>query len=133
MTVAHDCGQTINPMIVDGQIVGGTVHGIGNALFERMHFDESGQPLTTTLAEYLLPTSTDVPVMRLAHLCSPSPLNPLGVKGVGESGVLPAAAAIVGAVEDALSDFGVKISGSPIGPADIVDIISRPQRSLQGC
>jgi aerobic carbon-monoxide dehydrogenase large subunit len=128
--LAHDCGQTINPMIVDGQVVGGTVHGIGNALFERMHFDESGQPLTTTLAEYLLPTSTDVPVMRLAHHCSPSPLNPLGVKGVGESGVLPAAAAIVGAVEDALSDFGVKISGSPIGPADIVDIIGRPQRSL---
>ena len=128
--LAHDCGQTINPMIVDGQVVGGTVHGIGNALFERMHFDESGQPLTTTLAEYLLPTSTDVPVMRLAHHCSPSPLNPLGVKGVGESGVLPAAAAIVGAVEDALSDFGIKISGSPIGPADIVDMISHPQRSL---
>jgi carbon-monoxide dehydrogenase large subunit len=130
--LAHDCGQAVNPMIVDGQVLGGIVHGIGNALLERMQFDESGQPLTTTLAEYLLPTSTDVPGPRLVHHCSPSPLNPLGVKGVGESGVLPAAAAIVSAVEDALSDFGVQISCVPIAPADIVDLIQRQQKSPKG-
>jgi aerobic carbon-monoxide dehydrogenase large subunit len=123
--LAHDCGEVINPMIVDGQVIGGTVHGIGNALLERMHFDLSGQPLTTTLADYLLPTSTDVPAIRLVHHCSPSPLNPLGVKGVGESGVLPAAAAIIGAIEDALSEFGGQITAAPIGPADIVKIIRR--------
>ena len=127
--LAHDCGEIINPMIVDGQVIGGTVHGIGNALFERMYFDTSGQPLTTTLADYLLPTSTDVPGIRLIHHCSPSPLNPLGVKGVGESGVLPAAAAIIGAVEDALSEFGAQINTAPIGPADIVDIVRRHKAS----
>jgi len=121
--LAHDCGNVINPMVVDGQVIGGTVHGIGNALFERMHFDASGQPLTTTLAEYLLPTSTDVPAMRLVHHCSPSPLNPLGLKGVGESGVLPAAAAIIGAVEDAVSEFGSQFNSVPIAPADVVSAI----------
>jgi carbon-monoxide dehydrogenase large subunit len=121
--LAHDCGEVINPMIVDGQVIGGTVHGIGNALLERMHFDSSGQPLTTTLADYLLPTSTDVPEIRLVHHSSPSPLNPLGVKGVGESGTLPAAAAIIGAIEDALSEFGGQINTAPIGPADIVKIV----------
>lgn len=121
--LAHDCGQIVNPMIVDGQVMGGIVHGIGNALLEQMHFDGSGQPLTTTLAEYLLPSSTDVPAPRLVHHCSPSPLNPLGVKGVGESGVIPAAAAVIGAVEHALSDFGVRISCTPIVPAGIVELV----------
>jgi carbon-monoxide dehydrogenase large subunit len=128
--LAHDCGQLINPMIVDGQIAGGSVHGIGNALFERMHYDDSGQPLTTTLAEYLLPTSTDVPQIRLVHHTSPSPLNPLGVKGVGESGVLPAAAAIVGAVDDALSEFGGKLTFAPVGPGDVVEIVRRHREKI---
>jgi carbon-monoxide dehydrogenase large subunit len=127
--LAHDCGEVINPMIVDGQVTGGTVHGIGNALLERMHFDTSGQPLTTTLADYLLPTSTDVPAIRLVHQTSPSPLNPLGVKGVGESGTLPAAAAIIGAIEDALSEFGGQINTAPVGPADIVEIVRRHKAS----
>lgn len=128
--LAHDCGRVINPMIVDGQVVGGTVHGIGNALLERMHFDASGQPLTTTLAEYLLPTSTDVPNVRLVHRSSPSPLNPLGVKGVGESGVLPAAAAVIGAIEDALSDLRVHINIAPVGPGDIIGIVRRASAEL---
>jgi carbon-monoxide dehydrogenase large subunit len=126
--LAHDCGQVINSTIVDGQVAGGIVHGIGNALLERMHFDASAQPLTTTLAEYLLPTSMDIPGIRIVHHCSPSPLNPLGVKGVGESGVLPTAAAIIGAVENALGEFGVRISRAPIAPSDIVDLIRRQPR-----
>ncbi len=87
--MVHDCGRIINPMIVDGQIMGGVAHGIGNALFERMHFDAAGQPLTTTLADYLLPASTESPPIRLLHHELPSPLNPLGAKGVGEFGRNP--------------------------------------------
>jgi carbon-monoxide dehydrogenase large subunit len=122
--MAHDCGRVINPMIVDGQVVGGIVHGIGNALFERMHFDSSGQPLTTTLAEYLLPTSVEAPTMRLTHRQSSSPLNPLGVKGVGESGVLPTAAAIISAVEDALAEYRVRIDCAPLAPHQIIALIA---------
>jgi carbon-monoxide dehydrogenase large subunit len=128
--MAHDCGCVINPMIVDGQVTGSIVHGIGNALFEQMHFDRSGQPLTTTLAEYLLPTSTDVPTIRLDHHESPSPLNPLGAKGVGESGVLPTAAAVIGAVEDALSEFNVRIDCAPIAPHQVVALIEIAQAAM---
>ena len=103
--VVNDCGRMINPTLVEGQIHGGVVHGIGNALFERMVFDEDAQPLTTNFGDYLLPTITEVPPIEIAHIESPSPLNPLGVKGVGESGVVPAAAAIVSAIEDALSPW----------------------------
>jgi carbon-monoxide dehydrogenase large subunit len=118
--LVHDCGRVINPAIVEGQMLGGIVHGIGNALFERMIFDDAGQPLTTTLAEYLLPTSTHVPRIRVIHRESPTPLNPLGVKGVGEGGVLPTPAAIIAAIEDALSEFNIHIDHAPISPADIV-------------
>ena len=93
-----DSGRMINPMMVDGQIQGGVVHGIGNGLFEHMRYDELGQPLTTNLADYLLPTATELPNIDVIHHVSPSPLNPLGVKGVGECGTIPAAAAIVSAV-----------------------------------
>ncbi len=84
--VVNDSGRLINPMIVEGQLVGGTVHGIGNSLFEWMGYDEHAQPLTTTFADYLLPTATEVPKIEVHYLECPSPLNPLGVKGVGESG-----------------------------------------------
>jgi carbon-monoxide dehydrogenase large subunit len=120
---AHDCGRVLNPMIVDGQIVGGVVHGIGNALYEHMRFDEGGQPLTTSFADYLLPTAAEAPPIELIHLSSPTTLNPLGIKGVGESGVLPLPAAIASAVEDALSPFGVRITRAPIMPADIVALV----------
>ena len=82
--VVNDAGRLINPMIVAGQLVGGTAHGIGNALYEWMGYDDDAQPLTTTFAEYLLATATEMPKIELRYLESPSPLNPLGVKGVGE-------------------------------------------------
>jgi carbon-monoxide dehydrogenase large subunit len=130
--LAHDCGRAINPMIVAGQMMGGIVHGVGNALLERMMFDGDGQPTTTTLAEYLLPGAAEAPPMRLVHQESPSPLNPLGIKGVGEGGVLPTPACIIAAVEDALIEFGVHITHAPVSPADIVALIaaapSRPAR-----
>jgi carbon-monoxide dehydrogenase large subunit len=113
----------INPRIVEGQVVGGIVHGIGNALFEWMRYSVDGQPLTTNLAEYLLPTATEIPRIDIVHLSSPTPLNPLGIKGVGEAGVIPMSAAIVAAIEDALSPFGVHLSGSPITPNNLLAAI----------
>jgi len=129
--IAHDCGRVINPMIVDGQIVGGVVHGIGNALFEWMGFDAECQPITATLADYLLMTSTETPNIDVLHMESPSPLNPLGVKGVGECGVMPAAPAIMSANEDALSPFGVKITRTPIMPSEILAAIRASCREVQ--
>lgn len=120
---AHDCGRVIHPMIVDGQVTGGIAHGIGNALFEWMGYDANAQPVTTTLAEYLLITSTEMPPVHLLHEQSPTGLNALGVKGVGESGVLPTAAAVISAIEDALSPFDVRITRTPVSPQDIVALI----------
>jgi carbon-monoxide dehydrogenase large subunit len=122
--VVNDCGRMINPTLVEGQIHGGVVHGIGNALFEQMIFDEDAQPLTTNFGDYLLPTSTEVPFIEIAHMESPSPLNPLGVKGVGELGVVPAAAAIVSAIENALSPWNVRIDEYPVTPMLVVDLIT---------
>ena len=96
-------------MIVEGQIVGGVAHGIGNALFEWMGYDDGAQPITTTFADYLMPGATEVPRIEVKLAEFPSPLNPLGVKGVGESGCVPAAGAIISAVENALAPFGVRI------------------------
>ena len=88
--VVSDCGRLINQMVVEGQIVGGVVHGIGNALLERMVYDDNAQPMTTNFGEYLLPSAMGLPPIEVLHHISPSPLNPLGVKGVGECGVIPA-------------------------------------------
>lgn len=121
--VVSDCGSMINPMIVEGQIVGGVVHGIGNALFERMAYDENAQPLTTNFGEYLLPTAPKLPRIEVITHVSPSPLNPLGVKGVGECGVIPAAAAIMSAIENALKPFGVQVTETPLFPEQIVGLV----------
>jgi carbon-monoxide dehydrogenase large subunit len=123
--IAHDCGRIIHPLLVDGQILGGAAHGIGNALYEWMGYDENAQPVTTNLGEYLLVTATEMPKVEIIHQESPSPLNPLGVKGVGECGVVPGPAAILSAVEDALSPFGVRVTKSPLFPADIVALIGK--------
>lgn len=120
--VVSDCGVLINPMIVEGQIIGGVVHGIGNALFERMVYDENAQPMTTSFGEYLLPAVTEMPTIEVLHHASPSPLNPLGVKGVGECGVIPAGAAIISAIENALAPFGVSITEIPIFPERLVSL-----------
>jgi carbon-monoxide dehydrogenase large subunit len=123
--VAHDCGTLINPMLVDGQIRGGVVHGIGNALFERMIYDENGQPQTTNYGEYLLPLATEMPRIEIVHMESPSPRNPIGVKGAGEGGTIPAAACVISAIEDALSPFHVRLSSHPLSPQDLVQLIDQ--------
>jgi carbon-monoxide dehydrogenase large subunit len=106
-----DCGTMINPMVVEGQVHGGIAHGIGNALLEAVVYDETGQPLTGTLMDYALPRASDVPSFEVHHVVTPSPLNPLGVKGAGEGGTLPAPAAIANAVADAL---GVNVTEMPL-------------------
>ena len=109
--VVDDCGTMINPMVVAGQVHGGVAHGIGNALLEEVAYDEAGQLATGTLMDYALPRADDVPSFELDHVVTPSPLNPLGVKGAGEGGTLPAPAAIANAVADAL---GVSITEMPL-------------------
>lgn len=118
--VVHDCGKLINPLIVDGQIRGGVVHGIGNALFERMIYDEQGQPLTTTYGDYFLPMASEMPPIEIHHMETPSPRNPIGVKGAGEGGTIPAAACVISAVEDALGPNGPFIPVHPISPQQVV-------------
>ena len=124
-TVAHDSGNIINPLIVDGQVQGGVAHGIGNALFEWMKYDADAQPLTTSFQDYLLPAAPDVPGCRIEHVETPNPLNPLGVKGAGEGGTIPAPAAIISAIEDALSPFGVRFARMPLPPDQIVDALRK--------
>lgn len=124
--IAHDCGNVINPTVVEGQIQGGLAHGVGNALLERMYYDDNGQPLTTTFGDYLLPLASDVPKAEIVHLESPTPLNPLGVKGAGEGGTIPAAAAIVSAVEDALRPLDVqRIRRHPITGYEVLRHLGR--------
>jgi carbon-monoxide dehydrogenase large subunit len=120
----HDAGKLINPMIAEGQIVGAIAHGIGNALYEWMGYDDEGQPVTTTLADYLMVTAADMPKLELGHRETPTPLNALGVKGIGESGVLPIPAAIASAIEDALTPFGIRIGQFPIRPRDLFAMLA---------
>jgi carbon-monoxide dehydrogenase large subunit len=121
--VVNDSGRIINPMIVEGQIVGGVVHAIGNSLFEWMGYDDKAQPVTTNFADYLLASATEVPNIEVTFAEYPSPLNPLGVKGVGETGCVPAAGAIISAIENALSPFGVWIAEYPVTPTLLFNLL----------
>jgi carbon-monoxide dehydrogenase large subunit len=118
--IVEDGGVLLNPMIVDGQVVGGTAQGIGTALYEEMPFDAQGQPLASTLADYSLPGATEVPAPRIFHMQTPSPLSSFGQKGIGEGGAIGPPAAIANAVNDALRRFGVEVSELPITPRRIL-------------
>jgi len=117
--VVHDCGNEINPMIVEGQVHGATVHGIAAALLEEFVYDGDGQLLTTSFMDYLKPGATEAPDILTGHLETPSPFTPLGTKGIGEGGAITAPAAIASAVEDALKPLGIRITGLPITPAGL--------------
>lgn len=123
--VVEDAGVLVNPMIVDGQIYGGTAQGIGTALYEEMPFDKQGQPLASTLADYLLPGCPEIPNIRLFHMETPSPHTEFGVKGVGEGGAIGPAGAIANAINDALQSLGVEICEIPITPRRILHAIAR--------
>jgi carbon-monoxide dehydrogenase large subunit len=114
-----DCGNVINPMIVDGQVHGGIVQGLGQALYEETVYAEDGQLRTPTLVEYLVPSAADVPMMELDRTTTPSPSNPLGVKGIGEAGTIASSAAAVNAAVDALSPLGVRHLEMPMQPARV--------------
>jgi len=121
--VVHDCGTIINPLIVEGQIHGGVAHGIGNAFYEKLHFDNQGQLLNASFMDYLLPTATDVPPIETAHLETRSPFNPIGLKGVGEAGCIPTGALFAQAVEDALPEFRFEITEIPLSPNALFELI----------
>jgi aerobic carbon-monoxide dehydrogenase large subunit len=123
--VVHDCGTVINPMILEGQIHGGVAQGIGNAFFEKLSFDEHGQLLNASLADYLLPTSLDVPRMVLDHTVTPSPLNPLGIKGAGEAGAIPVGPLFAQAIENALQlkESGIELLEIPLSPSRVFELI----------
>jgi carbon-monoxide dehydrogenase large subunit len=128
--IVHDCGTVINPLIVEGQIHGGVAQGLGGAFWEKLAYDEQAQPLSTTLMDYLLPTAVDVPSLEVAHVETPSPLNPLGVKGAGEAGVIPVPAVVAQAIEDALSPLGVHITAMPLSPSRLWQLIAETRRVL---
>ncbi|MDB5591605.1 xanthine dehydrogenase family protein molybdopterin-binding subunit [Enterovirga sp.] len=122
--VVEDGGVLVNPMIVDGQIYGGVAQGIGTALYEEMRFDAAGQPLASTLADYLLPGSVEVPDVQILHMETPSPYTEFGVKGIGEGGAIGPPAAIANAVNDALRSFGVEVTSLPVTPRRVVEAIA---------
>lgn len=115
----HDCGRVINPMIVEGQVHGGVAQGIGGAFYERLVYDADGQPLSSTFMDYLIPTAMEIPAIETHHIETPSPLNPYGIKGAGEAGVIPVPALMAQALDDALSPWGIRITDMPLSPGDI--------------
>jgi len=120
--VIHDCGTMINPMIVEGQVHGGVAQGVGGALYERMAYDESGQLLNASFMDFLMPYASEVPHIEADHLETPSPLNPLGIKGAGEAGCIPVSAVIASAIEDA---EGFPITSMPISPVELWELRQR--------
>jgi CO/xanthine dehydrogenase Mo-binding subunit len=119
----HDCGTVINPMVVDGQVMGGVAQGVAGAFFERMAYDEDGQLRNASFMDFLIPYATEVPPITVGHLESPSPLNPLGIKGAGEAGVIPGAAVGASAIEDALRPLGVTIAEMPLDPCSLKALV----------
>jgi CO/xanthine dehydrogenase Mo-binding subunit len=122
--VHHDCGRMVNPTIVEGQIRGGVAQGIGGAFYERLVYDPTGQPLTTTFMDFLIPTAMEMPDIAIVHTETPTPLNALGVKGVGEAGAIPGPALIAEAVDDALAPFGVRVREMPLDPGRVRGLIA---------
>jgi carbon-monoxide dehydrogenase large subunit len=123
--VVHDCGHLINPMIVEGQIHGGVAQGVGGALYERMAYDDNGQLVNASFMDFLMPYVTEVPEsIEIDHLETPSPLNPIGVKGAGEAGVIPSAAVFAAAIEDAegLDHPGLVVTAMPISPSELFEL-----------
>lgn len=129
--IVEDGGVLINPMVVDGQVYGGTAQGIGTALYEEMRYSEDGQPLASTLADYILPGATEVPAIRIEHMETPAPYTAFGQKGIGESGAIGSPAAIANAVNDALRPLGAEVSQLPITPRVILEALRSARQSAE--
>jgi carbon-monoxide dehydrogenase large subunit len=125
--VVEDCGTVLNPLILDGQVHGGVAMGIGNAYYEQLIFDENAQLLNASLADYLIPTACEVPRIEVAHVETPSPLNPLGTKGAGEAGTIPVPALFAQAVENALADTGLEILEMPLSPNRLFELLKNKE------
>jgi CO/xanthine dehydrogenase Mo-binding subunit len=121
--VVHDCGKVLNPLLVDGQVHGGVAQGLGNAFYEELVFDDAGQLLNASFMDFLLPTSLDVPRVKVGHLETPSPLNELGSKGAGEAGAIPVGALFAQALEDALQVPGLEIREIPLNPCRLWELV----------
>ncbi|MFQ5830289.1 MAG: aerobic carbon-monoxide dehydrogenase large subunit [Candidatus Methylomirabilia bacterium] len=130
--VQHDCGIMINPTIVEGQIHGGVAQGIGGAFYERLVYDENGQPLSATFMDFLIPTSSEIPEIEIGHTETRSPLNPLGVKGMGEAGAIPVPALVAEALDDALAPFGVRVREMPLTPNRLRELIEQTRAGKEG-
>ena len=126
--VVHDCGEVINPLILEAQVVGGVAQGIGNAFYEQLIYDENGQLVNGSFIDYLLPTALDVPSVTVAHQVTPSPLNPLGVKGAGEAGAIPVGALFAQAVENALAGSGLEVLEIPLSPNRLWELVEAAKR-----
>jgi aerobic carbon-monoxide dehydrogenase large subunit len=121
--IVEDCGTLVNPMVVEGQTLGGAAQGIGTALYEESPFDANGQPLASTFADYLLPGATEIPAIRIYHLETPSPYTEFGIKGMGEGGAIAPPAVIFNAVNDALRGLGVELTETPLTPRRLLEAI----------
>ena len=127
--VVEDCGTVVNPMIVAGQIAGGVAQGIGTALYEEIPYDAAGQPLATTLADYLMPGAREVPAIRIAHMTTPTPHTEYGMKGMGEGGAIAPPAAIANAVRDALAGIGAELNETPLTPERVRAAVVAAERA----
>jgi len=121
--VCHDCGTMVNPMIVEGQVVGGVAQGLGTALYEEIPYDENGQPLASTFLDYMIPGATEVPDVRVLHMETPSPHTRFGIKGMGEGGAIAPPAVIINAVNDALKPLGAELGETPATPDRVLRAI----------
>ena len=130
--VSEDCGTMINPMIVDGQVQGGIAQGIGTALYEEIPYDEQGQPLATTFADYMMPCASEIPAVRIVHLVHPASTTEYGVKGLGEGGAIAPPAAIANAIADAFREIGASFNETPLTPRRVSEAIDRARRARAG-
>jgi carbon-monoxide dehydrogenase large subunit len=121
----------INPMIVDGQVQGGIAQGIGTAIFEEIPYSDMGQPLATTFADYMIPCSSEIPTVRIAHSVTPAKVTEYGVKGVGEGGAIAPPAAIANAVTDAFREIGARFNETPLTPRRVSDAVAEARRARE--
>ncbi len=128
--VVHDCGVMVNPMVVEGQVFGGVAQGVGGTLYEKLVYDEQAQLRSATYMDFLIPYATEVPHIRTDHVETPSPLNPLGVKGAGEAGAIPAPSTLASAIENALEPLGIHITEVPIPPDTLRAMIAEKRAAL---
>ena len=125
----EDCGTMLNPLVVEGQIHGGVSMGLGNCYYEKLHYDDNGQLLNASLADYLIPSASEMPHIEVFHENTPAPNNALGTKGVGEAGAIPVPAAFMQALENALPEYNLEITETPLSPNRLYELLQKKEES----